>query len=307
MLTGHPILLWAIFNAVIGAMLYIDLRVAQKEAHAISIREAAIWSVVWITVSLLFCMWVGVSMGKQKALEFLAGYLIEKSLSVDNMFVFIMIFSYFRIPPLYQPRVLKWGILGALVMRLILILAGVALLHAFHWIIYVFGLMLIVTGVRMAVEREREFEPSKNPVLRILRRIMPITPYGMGENRFFLKLGGRWHATSLFVTLLIVEASDLVFAIDSIPAVLAISTDPFIVYTSNAFAILGLRALYFLLSGVMGLFAYLKTGVSVLLMFVGVKMLLIDVIHIPILVSLGAIVGILAVSILASVIWKPSS
>ena len=301
----HPLALWSIFNLIIAVMLYIDLRIVSREAHEVSIKEAAIWSAVWVTVSLLFCVWVGLSMGRQRALEFLAGYLIEKSLSVDNMFVFIMIFSYFRIPPLYQPRVLKWGILGALVMRFVLILAGVALLQAFHWIIYVFGLLLIVTGVRMAVEREREFEPAKNPALKLFRRLMPVTPYGMGENRFFVNLDGRWHATALFVTLLVVEASDLVFAIDSIPAVLAISTDPFIVYTSNAFAILGLRALYFLLSGVMGLFAYLKVGVSVILVFVGTKMLLADVLHVPIAVSLSVIAGILTVAIMASVLAKP--
>lgn len=299
-MTANPWLMWGVFNAVILAMLYIDLGIVNRHTHAVSVREAALWSLAWVGVSLLFCAWVGYEMGSRKALEFLAGYLIEKSLSVDNLFVFIVVFSYFKVPAKHQPRVLKWGILGALAMRLVLIFVGVALLHAFHWIIYVFGGLLIFTGFRMAFEHERPMDLEKNPVLRAFKRFIPIASTHQDDPHFFVKLRGIWHATPLFVTLLIVEVSDLIFAIDSIPAVLAISHDPFIVYTSNAFAILGLRALYFLLSGVMGMFRYLKVGVSMILVYVGLKMLLSDVLKIPIGVSLGIIGGVLAMAIIAS-------
>ncbi len=298
----NSIMMWLIFNVVIGVMLYIDLAVGQKRAHAVSIREATVWSAVWIAVSLGFCGWIAVAMGQQKALEFLTGYIIEKSLSVDNMFVFIMIFVFFNVPPLHQPHVLKWGIIGALVMRLVLILLGVALLEMFHWIIYLFGGILIYSGWRMAFGQERQIDPEKNPVVRWFRRLMPTSTDPDHHGHFFVVLNGVRHATPLFITLLVVEASDLVFAVDSIPAVLAISHDPFIVYTSNAFAILGLRALYFLLSGIVGLFRFLKFGVSIVLVYVGVKMLIVDVYKIPVGVSLGVVVGILTLSVIASLL-----
>lgn len=298
----HPVLPWIVFNVVIAAMLYLDLGVLQRRAHVISIKEAAIWSAVWVGVSLLFSVWVAVALGQEKALEFLTGYVIEKSLSVDNMFVFIMIFAYFQVPPLYQPRVLKWGILGALVMRLILILAGVELLHLFHWLVYVLGAFLIFTGLRMGFERTRSIEPDKNPVLTLFKRFVPVSVEPIRGPAFFIRKDGVRYATPLFVSLLIVEVSDLVFATDSIPAVLAITTDPFIVYTSNAFAILGLRALYFLLSGIMGLFRYLKVGICAVLVFVGAKMCLVDVVEIPVGVSLGVVVGLLGLAVLASLV-----
>lgn len=298
----HPVLMWTVFNLVIAAMLYLDLAVGQRRAHAISIREAALWSALWVAVSLGFCGWVATQMGRPKALEFLTGYLIEKSLSVDNLFVFIMIFDYFRVPPLHQPHVLKWGILGALVMRLMLILLGVALLKTFHWIIYLFGGILICSGWRMAFGPERTLEPERNPVVRWCRRLMPISTAPDHHGHFFVTINGIRHATPLFLTLLVVEASDLVFAVDSIPAVLAISRDPFIVYTSNAFAILGLRALYFLLSGIVRLFRYLKFGVSIVLVYVGVKMLIVDVYKIPVIVSLGVVAGILTLSVAVSLV-----
>ena len=293
---------WLVFNVVIAVMLYLDLGVINKHVRVISLKEAALWSAVWVLVALGFCGWVGLAMGRQKSLEFLTGYLIEESLSVDNMFVFVMIFEYFRVPPRYQPRVLKWGILGALVMRFLLIVTGVALFRLFHWMIYLFGVLLVFTGFRMATEREQAIEPERNPILKLFRRLMPVAADHQGDAKFFIRRHGRRFATPLFITLLIVEASDLVFAVDSIPAVLAISTDPFIVYTSNAFAILGLRALYFLLSGMMGFFAYLKIGISVILAFVGVKMLLSSVYHVSTFASLGVIAAVLTVSIVASLL-----
>ena len=290
------------FNAVLLGMLYLDLGVLNRKSHAVSLKEAAWWSVAWIAVSLLFCGWITVSLGGQKGLEFLTGYLIEKSLSVDNLFVFIMVFAYFNVGPSDQPRVLKWGILGALVMRFVLILAGVALLAWFHWMFYLFGAVLIVTGIRMAAEQEQHVRPDRNPVLRLFKRVVPVATTDVPPHKFFVKRNAIWHATPLFVTVLMVEVSDLLFAVDSIPAVLAVSRDPLIVYTSNAFAILGLRALYFLLSGIMGMFRYLKIGVSIVLMYVGIKMLLTDVYHIPVAVSLGVIVGVLTMAVIASLL-----
>ncbi|MBI5209950.1 MAG: TerC family protein [Elusimicrobia bacterium] len=295
--------MWAVFAGLIGLVLFVDLGVLNRRAHAVSLKEASSWCAAWVSLALLFCGWVSHRLGHDKSLEFLTAYVLEYSLSVDNMFVFIIIFDYFSVPRSLQPRVLHWGILGAVVMRLILIFAGVRLIHAFHWIIYVFGAMLIVTGVKMLLQEDARIEPDKNPVLKLFRKVMPFTAKGDGE-AFFVKEDARWAATPLFATLLVVEASDLVFAVDSIPAVLAISADPFIVYTSNVFAILGLRSLFFLLAGVMGLFRFLKVGISVILCYVGVKMLLVDVFKIPIAASLGVVAGILALSVLASVLIK---
>lgn len=295
--------LWIAFNVLVAGMLYIDLFLASKKHHAVSIKEAAIWSLVWVGVSLLFCGGIAIYLSTEKAIMFLTGYLIEKSLSVDNMFVFIMIFSYFQVSPHDQPRVLKWGILGALVMRFILIFIGAALIERFHWIIYVFGGFLIYTAWHMAFGAEKPFDPATHPIFKRVIKVLPLGPYD-GDN-FFTRIGGKLHATPLFLAIAVVEVSDLVFALDSIPAIFAITTDRFLVYTSNVFAILGLRALYFLLAGMVGLFVYLKHGVASILAFVGVKMLLSHYYHIPTLVSLGTIAFLLAASVVASLLLKP--
>jgi len=290
-----------IFNIFVLALLAIDLGVFHRKAHVVGLREAAIWSAVWISLSLLFNVGVFVLMGSQKGTEFLTAYTIEKSLSVDNIFVFVMIFSYFAVPAQYQHRVLFYGILGALIMRGIFIGAGLGLLELFHPIIYVFGAFLVLTGIRMATQRQAEIHPERNPILRLARRFFPVTP-DYAEQRFVLRQAGKLMVTPLLLVLIVVETTDLVFAVDSIPAVIAVTRDPFIVYTSNVFAILGLRALYFLLAGVMGYFRYLKVGLSVVLCFVGVKMLLSEIYEIPAFVALGTVAAILAVAILASLI-----
>jgi len=299
---GTDVTLWVVFNMVIALMLAFDLGVLSRKPHVISTKEAAAWSAVWIAVSLTFNLLVSVWLGGEKALEFFTGYLIEKSLSVDNMFVFAMIFSYFNIPAIWQPKILKWGIFGAMLMRIILIFAGATALEAFHWMIYVFGGVLIFTGVRMMTQKETHVAPEKNPVVRLFKRIVPMTGELHNEN-FFVKLSGITYATPLLIALLVVETTDLVFAIDSIPAIFAVTTDVFIVYTSNIFAILGLRALYFLLSGSIERFRYLKIGLAIVLLFVGTKMVLADFYEIPIVLSLAIVLGILAASILAS--WAP--
>jgi tellurite resistance protein TerC len=291
---------WLVFAGIVVAILSLDLGVLQRRAHVISLREATVWSAVWIGVALAFNVGIWGAMGSVRAMEFLTGYLIEKSLSVDNLFVFIIIFSYFHVPLLYQPRVLKWGILGALVMRALMLFGGLELIRRFHWMTYVFGALLVITAFRIWVEREERVDPEKNPVLRLFRRVFPVTSRLHGD-RFFVKVQGRWHATPLLVALIAVETTDLVFALDSIPAVLAVTRDPFIVYTSNIFAILGLRALFFMLSGILGLFAYLRYGVAVILAFVGAKMLIAGYVQIPVRVSLAVVFGVLTLSILASV------
>ena len=300
-MTSDSVLLWIVFNAFVLGMLALDLLVFHRKAHAVSLREAFTWSVVWISLALLFNLGIYYLWGSEKAMEFLAGYLIEKSLSVDNIFVFIMIFSYFAVPPMYQHRILFWGILGALVMRAIFIAAGAALLSAFHWIIYIFGGFLIITGIKMFFAGDEKIEPEKNPAVVLLRRWMPITNDYQGQ-RFFVRLDGRLWATPLFVVLLVIETTDVIFAVDSIPAIFAITLDPFIVYTSNIFAILGLRALYFLLAGILEMFRYLKVGLSFVLCFVGIKMMIVDFYKIPIAVSLAVVAGILVISILASLV-----
>jgi tellurite resistance protein TerC len=308
----ESIWLWIGFNLFVLFMLALDLGVFHRKSHAISTREAIIWSVVWISLSLVFntiiyFFWDRMVPGsdytnREAALAFLTGYLIEKSLSVDNIFVFILIFSFFAVPDAYQHRVLFWGILGALVMRGILIAAGAALLNQFHWIIYVFGAFLIFTGIRMARHQDEEVQPQHNPVVKFFRKLMPVTE-GFEKDKFFVRRAGTLMATPLFLILLIVESTDLVFAVDSIPAIFAVTRDPFIVYTSNVFAILGLRALYFLLANVMDKFQYLKLGLSVVLTFIGVKMVIVDFYHIPVGVSLAVVAGILTISIVAS-LWK---
>jgi tellurite resistance protein TerC len=300
-MTSDSVLLWIVFNAFVLGMLALDLLVFHRKAHAVSLREAFTWSVVWISLALIFNLGIYYLWGSEKAMEFLAGYLIEKSLSVDNIFVFIMIFSYFAVPPMYQHRILFWGILGALIMRAIFIAAGAALLSAFHWIIYIFGGFLIITGIKMFFAGDEKIEPEKNPAVVLLRRWMPITQDYQGQ-RFFVRIDGRRWATPLFVVLLVIETTDVIFAVDSIPAIFAITLDPFIVYTSNIFAILGLRALYFLLAGILEMFRYLKVGLSFVLCFVGIKMMIVDFYKVPITVSLAVVAGILVISILASLV-----
>ena len=296
-----PLWLWIGFNVFVLALLALDLGVFHRDAHEVKVKEALVWSAVWIGLALSFNVGVFVFGGAQKGLEFLTGYLIEKSLSVDNIFVFLLIFSYFSVPARYQHKVLFWGIIGALVMRAIMIAAGAALITEFHWIIYLFGALLVVSGIKMATQREIEIHPERNPLVRLFRRVMPVTEGYEGE-RFFVRRAGVLFATPLFVTLLMVESADLMFAVDSIPAIFAITTDPFIVYTSNVFAILGLRSLYFALAGIMGRFHYLKLGLSVVLVFVGLKMLLTDIYKIPVLVSLGIVAAVLAISVIASLL-----
>jgi tellurite resistance protein TerC len=291
------------FNAFVLVMLALDLGVFHRTAHVVSLRESLTWTVVWIGLALAFNVGVWHYAGSEKAIEFFTGYVIEKSLSVDNVFVFALLFSYFAVPPIYQHKVLFWGVLGALIMRAVMIGLGAALIAKFAWIIYIFGAFLILTGVKMVLKREEEIHPERNPVVRLFKRMMTVTPDYRGD-RFFVVEQGRRAATPLFVVLLLVEFTDLIFAVDSIPAIFAVTTDPFIVYTSNIFAIMGLRSLYFALAGVMDTFHYLKMGLGVVLTFVGVKMLLAHSAYkIDTLVSLGVIVVVLAVSVIASLVF----
>src|SRR5512147_1278257 len=297
--------LWVGFNVFILVMLVLDLGVFHRKSHVVSLQESLAWTAVWVVLALAFNAGVWHYAGAQKALEFFTGYVIEKSLSVDNVFVFALLFSYFAVPAKYQHKVLFWGILGALVMRAIMIALGAALIAKFTWIIYVFGAFLILTGIKMVVKREEEIHPERNPVVRWFKKLMPVTA-DYREDRFFVRENGIRMATPLFLVLLLVEFSDLIFAVDSIPAIFAVTTDPFIVYTSNVFAILGLRSLYFALAGVMDKFHYLKIGLGAVLTFVGVKMLLAHTAYkIDTLVSLGVIACILAVSVFLSLLWPP--
>jgi tellurite resistance protein TerC len=293
--------LWLGFTLLVLAMLALDLGVFHRRAHVIASREALGWSVVWIALSLAFNAGVWHWFGPARGMEFLTGYLIEKALSVDNIFVFLVIFSYFAVPREYQHRVLFWGILGAIVSRVIFILAGAALLHAFHPVIYAFGGLLVFTGIRLLRSRDHEIHPERNPALLLARRVLPVTPGYQGQ-RFWVRAGGRLFATPLLLVLVVIEATDLVFAVDSIPAIFAITDDPFIVFTSNIFAILGLRALFFLLADVMRRFHYLQVGLGLVLVFVGLKMLASDLYRIPTSISLGVVALLLAGSIAASLL-----
>jgi len=293
---------WVFFCVFLVAMLALDLGVFHRKAHEVRFREAVGWSVVWVTLALLFNGWIYLYAGPQAGLEFLTGYLIEKSLSVDNIFVIAMVFSYFAVPALYQHRVLFWGVLGALLMRGVFIGLGAYVLARWHWIIYVFGALLLVTGVKMALRDDKPYDGEQDPIVRWAKRLIPLTTRYDGQ-KFWTFENGKKVATPLFLVLLLVEFTDLVFAIDSIPAIFAITLDPFIVFTSNAFAILGLRSMYFLLAGVMHRFIYLKYGLAAILVFVGTKMLLLDVWKVPTPLSLGTIGSILAVSIGAS-LWR---
>jgi tellurite resistance protein TerC len=305
-MTPDRLFLWIAFNVLVLGMLALDLGVFHRKAHAVTTKEATRWCLVWVCLALLFNGGVYIWLGLEKALEFFTGYLIEYSLSVDNLFVFIVIFSYFAVPAADQHRVLFWGILGALIMRGIFIGTGALLLQRFHWVIYLFGAFLVFTGIKMLIKEEASVHPENNAVIKMLRRLMPLSSHYEGQS-FFIKHDGRWAATPLFVVLLVVESTDLIFAVDSVPAIFAVSRDPFIVYTSNVFAILGLRSLYFLLAGVMNLFVYLRYGLGVVLGFVGIKMLLVDVYKIPIGVSLGVVAGILTVSIAVSLLAQPKA
>ena len=285
---GTPAL-WVGFIAFVLAMLALDLGVFHRKAHAISMREAFVWTVVWISLALIFNLGVYIWFGQQHGLEFLTGYLIEKALSVDNLFVFLVLFAYFSVPPALQHRVLFWGIVGALVLRALFILAGTALIVKFHWIIYVFGAFLVFTGFKLLAAQENEIHPERNLMLRMFRRVVRRCVPDYRGARFSVKVDGKRYATPLLMVLIVIEGTDIVFAVDSIPAIFAITTDPFIVFTSNIFAILGLRALYFLLAGMMGKFRFLKFGLGLVLAFVGAKMLISDIVHVPIGVSLARV------------------
>lgn len=299
---------WIGFNVVVLAILALDLGVLHRKSEKVSLKEAGIWSGVWVALSLCFASAIYLTMGPESGLEFLTGYLIEYALSIDNIFVFVLIFAYFNVPEKYQHRVLFWGIIGALVLRGVMIVAGSALVTRFAWTLYIFGGFLVFTGLRMALQKDdAAYNPDRDPVLRLARKVVPVTPDYRGE-KFFVRepdASGkmRYWATPLFIVLLIVDTTDVIFATDSIPAIFAVTRDPFIVYTSNICAVLGLRALYFLLASIVDKFVYLKLGLSIVLIFIGAKMLLESFIHIPILAALGVVGVVLGTSILASVKW----
>ncbi len=299
---SSQVLWWVAFAAIVMVLLVLDLKVFHRKSRVITLKESLLWTAFWVALALLFNLGIYLWRGHGPALEFLTCYLIEESLSVDNLFVFLLVFSYFAVAPAYQHKVLFWGIIGAIIMRLAFIEVGVTLLERFHWVFYIFGAFLVVTAIRMAFQRDEKIDPEKNVMLRLFRRFVPVTS-GYEEDRFFVKRAGRFVATPLFIVVLVVETTDLVFALDSIPAALAISLDPFIVYTANIFAILGLRSLYFALAGIMRLFHYLRYGLVVVLIFVGVKMLIADFYKIPTEIALGAVVGVLLISVIASIIW----
>ncbi|HWR14525.1 MAG TPA: TerC family protein [Terriglobales bacterium] len=292
---------WIGFNAFVVMMLVLDLTVFHRKSHTIKFKEALVWSAFWISLAAIFAGIVYYWRGRAVSLDFITGYLIEESLSVDNLFVFLLIFKYFKVPSQYQHKVLFWGIIGALVMRFIFIWAGVALINRFHWIIYIFGAFLVYTGFKLFRGTGSDVKPENNPVLKAFRKFFPVTR-DYEQDKFFVRHRGIY-ATPLFLVLIVIETTDVVFAADSIPAILAITRDPFIVYTSNVFAILGLRSLYFALSGMMDLFHYLHYGLAVILSFIGVKMLLSNYVHLHTGIALGVVGGVLALSVGASLIW----
>lgn len=295
---------WIGFVVFLALMLAIDLGIFHRKSHTVTFKESLGWTLVWIMLAMMFAAIVYFWKGSEKAIEFITGYVIELSLSVDNLFIFILVFSYFRVPQQYQHKVLFWGILGALVMRVIFIFAGVALISKFHWIIYIFGAIIIISGIKMLFQKDKKIEPEKNPLIRFVKKMIPVTHEYHGDS-FFIKLkNGAWAATPLFIVLVFIEITDLIFAIDSIPAILAITTDTFIVFTSNAFAILGLRSLYFALAGMLNLFRFLHIGLSLVLIFIGLKMVLSDIYKVPIEYALLIVLSILLTSISASLILK---
>jgi tellurite resistance protein TerC len=299
--TGSP-LLWAAFIVLILVVLVVDLGVFHRREHAVATREAAAWTAFWIGLSLALNLWIYLEYGKRPGLEFLTGYLVEYALSVDNIFVFILIFRYFAVPKTLQHRVLFWGILGAMVMRGIFIGLGAALISRFEWILYLFGVFLLATGLKIVTQDDLEVHPERNPVVNLFRRLVPITRT-YHDKHFFWREGGRLMATPLLFVLVVVETTDVVFAVDSIPAIFGITRDPFLIFTSNICAILGLRALYFLLAGMMDQFHYLKVGLGLVLAFIGVKMLIADFVHVPIEISLGVVVALLGGGVGASLLW----
>jgi len=299
----NTIFLWVGFNVFVLLMLALDLGVFHRNSHEVKFKEAITWSAVWIILALIFNAGIWYYFGDIKAVEFLTGYIVEKSLSVDNIFVFVLIFGSFQVPAAYQHRVLFWGVFGALIMRAIFIFAGVSLIVKFHWIIYLFGAFLIITGIKIARDKGTKINIENNPLLNLIRKYIPVTS-DYHSSKFLVKLNSKWHATPLLLVLILVETTDLIFAVDSIPAILSITTDPFIVYTSNVFAIMGLRSLYFALAGSLKYFTYLHYGLALILIFVGTKMLITDFYKIDPFVSLGIIGLILAGSISASFIWK---
>lgn len=296
-----PLWIWISFTLFVLCMLALDLGVFNRKSHTISVKQALGWTVVWVTLSLIFAGGVWRFMGTHSAVEFLTGYVVEYSLSVDNIFVFLLVFSYFKVSPAHQHKVLFWGILGALVMRAVMIGLGTVLLERFEWINYVFGAFLLFTGLKLAFGKEQEVDPGHNPAVRMLRKILPIAP-AYDDDKFFTLLNGKRAATPLLVVLVVIETTDLIFAVDSIPAIFGVTKNPFIVYTSNIFAILGLRSLYFALAGVMELFHYLKYALSFILSFVGVKMLIHHTYDIPPFISLGVIIAALAIAITMSLL-----
>ena len=298
----NSIYLWIGFNVFVLLMLALDLGVFHRKAHEVKFKEAITWSAVWIMLALTFNAGLWHYFGEVKAIEFLTGYIVEKSLSVDNIFVFVLIFTSFQVPSIYQHKVLFWGILGALVMRIIFIFAGVALITKFHWIIYVFGIFLIYTGIKIARDKGTKIDIENNALVKYVRKFIPVTTDYFNA-RFLVKLNNKWHATPLLLVLILIEFTDLIFAVDSIPAILAITQDPFIVYTSNVFAILGLRSLYFVLAGSLKYFTYLHYGLALILVFVGIKMLISEFYKLNPFISLGIIGLILGGSIAASFIW----
>jgi tellurite resistance protein TerC len=300
---GSPTL-WLSFTVFIIAMLALDLGVLHRKPHEVSVKEALGWSLVWIALALVFAGGLYALAGRTYALQFVTGYLIEKALSVDNIFVFLVVFSFFKVPSTLQHRVLFWGIFGALIMRAVFIIAGAALIERFEWIMYIFGALLVFTGFKMLTAGNEEVHPNELVAYRLFRRLVPSTD-SYRDGRFFVRENGRILATPLAAVLVVVESTDLMFAVDSIPAIFAVTRDPFLVYTSNVFAILGLRAMFFLLAGIIDKFAYLKTGLAIVLSYVGVKMLIIEYFHVPPGVSLGVVAGILGIAIAWSLIAPP--
>lgn len=301
----HDLMPWILFNVFILIMLAIDLFIFHRPAHGVSIKEAALWSIFWISLAMFFNVYIYYSRGTQDALDFLTSYLIEKSLSIDNLFVFLLIFNHFHTPKSSMHKVLFWGVVGALLMRALFIWFGITLISQFHWIIYVFGAFLVYTGIKLGIQKESEIDPEKNVILRIFQSLFPVSK-AYDKNNFFVLKNGKYFATPLFVVLIAIETTDLIFAVDSIPAVLAITTNPFIVYTSNIFAILGLRSLFFVLSHVMGLFHYLHYALSFILTFIGIKMLLADIVKIPTVITLGIVFVVLLLSVIASIKYPES-
>lgn len=302
-IAGHTALEWGIFSVIVLVMLALDLGVFHKKSHEVSVKEAMIWTVVWIFLAMCFNAYVYFNLGKQAGLEFFTGYLVEKSLSLDNIFVISIIFKYFAVPSAYQHRVLFWGVFGALVFRLIFIFAGVALIQKFHWMIYVFGIFLIITGIKMMFEKDKTMDVEQNPVVKYVRKYLKLTPH-YHHDQFYIYEGTVRKFTPLFLVLILIESTDLIFAVDSIPAILAITPDPFIVFTSNVFAILGLRSLYFALAGVLDKFHLLKYSLAAILVFVGIKMSIVDLYKIPTNISVIVIAGLLVLGVVAS-LFKP--